>query len=120
MPSVEPLSTSSTSSHARSSGGSTHGSDGASFFTRSTAVVPGRRPPGLVHGQTMSKSVWPSRFCRPAPEAVTVIARAPSALRSAAADAGGIAARSAVRDPVGAARDCSAAAGRGAATLAAA
>jgi hypothetical protein len=54
VPSVEPLSTSSTRSHARSSGGSTQGSDGASFLTRSTAVVPGRSPSGLVQGQTMS------------------------------------------------------------------
>ena len=54
VPSVEPLSTSSTSSHARRSGGSTQGSDGASFFTRSTAVVPGLKPSGLVQGQTMS------------------------------------------------------------------
>jgi hypothetical protein len=65
VPSSEPLSTSSTKSQARSSGGSTKGSDGASFFTRSTAVEPGRRPSGRSHGQVMSKSVWPSRLDNP-------------------------------------------------------
>ena len=71
VPSVEPLSTTSTWSHARSSGGSTNGSDGASSLTRSTAVVPARSPPGRVQGQTMSYSVCPSRFWSPVPLPVT-------------------------------------------------